>query len=62
MRAFVYRRLALVALDDAVAVLDHVLELVPEMFHEALHRPRRRIAEGADRMAFDLVRDIDEHV
>src|SRR5690606_35772975 len=46
----------------AVAVLDHVLELVPEVLDEALHGPSGCIAERADRVAFDLVRDIDEHV
>ena len=50
------------ALSDAVAVLDHVFELVPVMLHEALHRPRRRVAERADRMPFDLVGDVDQHV
>ncbi len=52
-----------VAVDDAAtAVLDHVLELVPEVLHEALHRPRGRVAERADGVAFDLVRDVDQHV
>src|SRR5215831_20139627 len=50
-------------LDDAAAlVLNHVLELVAEVLQEALHGPRGRVAERADRMAFDLVRDVDEHV
>ena len=49
--------------DDAAAlVLDHVLELVAEVLDEALHRPRGGVAERADRVAFDLVRDVDEHV
>src|SRR5690606_31054775 len=51
------------ALDDAApAVLDHVLELVPEVLQEALHRPRGRVAERADSVALDLVRDVHEHV
>ena len=51
------------ALDDAAAaVLDHVFELVAEMLQEALHRPRGGVAERADRVAFDLVRDVDQHV
>src|SRR5512134_3941652 len=49
-------------LDDAAAVLDVVLELVPEMTDEALHRPRRGVAERADGVALDLVGDVDEHV
>src|SRR5512139_2527925 len=49
-------------LDDAVAVLDVVLELVPEVFDEALHRPRRRVAERTDRVPLDVVRDGDQHV
>src|SRR5215210_9143638 len=48
--------------DDAVAVLDVVLELVPEMADETLHRPRCRIAERTDRVPFDLVRHVDQHV
>ena len=39
-----------------------VLELVPVMLDEALHRPRRGVAERADRVPFDLVRDVDQHV
>ena len=62
MQVCMVRRPAFVALDDAVPVLDHVLELVSIMFHETLHGPRGSVAEGADRVAFDLVRDIDEHV
>src|SRR3954453_9953096 len=50
------------ASDNAVAVFDHVLELVPEMFHETLHRPRRRVAKCTDRVTFDLVGDIHQHV
>src|SRR5690606_19933880 len=50
-------------LDDAApAVIDHVLELVAEMLQKALHRPRRRVAERADRMPLDLLRDADERV
>src|SRR5512134_2006728 len=48
--------------DDAVAVLDVVLELVPEMTDEALHGPRRGVAQRADRVALDLVGDVDQHV
>src|SRR5215469_2085478 len=46
--------------DAAAAVIDHVLELVPEMLEEALHRPGRRIAERTDGVALDAVGDIDE--
>src|SRR5512139_4339092 len=49
-------------LDDAVAVLDVMLELVPEVSDEALHRPRGGVAERADGVPFDLVGDVDEHV
>src|SRR5512135_383061 len=49
-------------LDDAVAVLDVVLELVPEMPDETLHGPRRRVAERADGVALDVVGDADQHV
>src|SRR5579883_3392041 len=48
-------------LDDATAaVVDHVFELVGVVLDEALHRPRRRIAERADRVALDVIRDVDE--
>src|SRR5690606_22162116 len=50
-------------LDDAAsAVIDHVLEFVPEVLQEALHRPRGGVAERADRVSLDLVRDVDQHV
>src|SRR5690606_4992314 len=48
--------------DHAVAVLDVVLELVPEMLHETLHGPRRRIAQRADGVALDVVGDADQQV
>src|SRR5579862_5551029 len=43
------------------AVIDHVFELVAEVLEEALHRPGRGIAEGADGMSFDVVGDIEQH-
>src|SRR5579884_2963130 len=46
--------------DAAAAVVDHVLELVPVVLEEALHRPRRGVAERADRVPLDVVRHIDE--
>src|SRR5262245_64278721 len=49
-------------LHDAAAVFDVVLELVPEVFHEALHRPGGGIAQRADRVSLDLVGDVDQHV
>src|SRR5512139_3172707 len=49
-------------LDDAVAVLDVMLELVPEVSDETLHRPRGRVAERADGVAFDVVGDADQQV
>src|SRR6516162_8886599 len=42
------------------AVIDHVLELVPVVLEEALHRPGRGVAEGADGVSFDVIRHIDE--
>src|SRR6185295_12917309 len=55
------RRLRSEVLDDApAAVVDHVLELVPEVLEEALHRPRRRIAERADGVTFDAIRHIEQ--
>src|SRR5579883_1321537 len=53
-------RSELVRDDAAAAVIDHVLEFVPEMLHEALHRPGRRVPERTDGMALDPIRDIDE--
>src|SRR5579871_3239855 len=47
--------------DDApAAVIDHVLELVPVVLEEALHRPCRRVPEGADGVSLDAVRDIEQ--
>src|ERR1700761_1733448 len=49
------------AIDQGAAlVLDHVLELVAKMLDEALHRPRRGIAECADGVPLDAVRHIDQ--
>ncbi len=41
-------------------MVDHVLELVPEVLQEALHRPRRGIPEAADRMALDAVGHVEQ--
>src|SRR5579862_9359723 len=49
-----------VADEAAAAVIDHVLELVAVVLEEALHGPRGRISEGADRMALDAVGDIEQ--
>ena len=38
------------------------LHLRPEMADQALDRPSRGIAERADRMAFDLIGDVEQHV
>src|SRR5579871_3564082 len=46
----------------ASAVVDHVLELVAVVLQEALHRPRRGVTEGADRVALDAVRDVEQQV
>src|SRR5215467_6607662 len=42
------------------AVIDHVLELVTVVLEEALHRPGRGVAEGADGVPLDVVRDIEQ--
>src|ERR1700733_7031321 len=46
--------------DGAALVLDHVLKFRPEVFQEALHRPRRGVAQGADRVTFDAIRHIQQ--
>src|SRR5580692_7658649 len=46
--------------DAAAAVIDHVFKFVLEVLEEALHRPRRRIAQGADGMALDAIGDIQQ--
>ena len=39
-------------------VVDAPLDLVPEMAEQALHRPGRAVAEGADGVALDLGGDL----
>src|SRR5215469_4098664 len=46
--------------EAASAVVDHVLQLVPVVLEEALHRPGRGIAESADGVPLDVVRHIDQ--
>ena len=46
--------------DRAALVLDHVLKFVPEMLQETLHRPRRRIAQRADRVPLDAIGHIEQ--
>mmetsp|Transcript_9730 Transcript_9730/g.39603 ORF Transcript_9730/g.39603 Transcript_9730/m.39603 type:complete len:528 (-) Transcript_9730:20-1603(-) len=46
---------------ELVGVRDAVFHDVLEAADEALHRPRRGVAEGADRVAFDLPRELLEH-
>src|SRR5215468_3452761 len=48
--------------DQALLVVDVVLELVAEMLDEALHWQRRGVAQRADRPAGDVVGDVHEHV
>src|SRR5215469_7726024 len=43
-------------------LIDPPLDLWPEMPQKALHRPGRAVAEGTDRVAFDLGRDPPQHV
>src|SRR5271155_1642064 len=55
------RRRGRLSFDDrAPFVLDHVLKLVPVVLQEALHGPRRRIPERADRVTLDPVCDIEQ--
>src|SRR5579863_7751099 len=44
----------------AAAVIDHVFELVAVVLEKALHRPRRGVTEGTDRMPLDAVGDIEQ--
>src|SRR6185503_1609798 len=50
------------AVRHAHVMSDVILELVAEVLDEALHGPGGCVAEGADRVAFDLVRDVHQHV
>src|ERR1700722_4499833 len=43
-------------------LVDPPLDLVTEIAQQALHRPRRAVAEGADGVALDLVGDLHQHV
>src|SRR5215471_1398105 len=43
--------------NNALLVMDVMLEFAPEVLDEAFHGERRRIAERADRPALDVVRD-----
>ena len=43
-------------------LIDALLDHVTEMANEALDRPGRRIAQCADRMALDLIGDIQQHI
>src|SRR5690625_1336678 len=47
----------LTRINHGMPVLDVVLEFVPVIGQERLHRPRRGFAEGADGVAFDLAGD-----
>src|SRR6202047_2785673 len=42
--------------------VDAPLDLRPEVAQQALHRPGRAVAEGADGVAFDLGGDFHQHV
>src|SRR5438034_10375893 len=46
--------------NQAPLVLDVMHELVAKVLEEALHRQRRRVAQGADRAARDVVGDVVE--
>src|SRR5665213_1516149 len=57
------RRLDAALRDDTRArMVDHVFELVAVVLQEALHRPRRRIAERADRVPLDVIGDIEQEI
>ena len=43
-------------------LIDALLDHVTEMANEALDRPGGRIAQCADRMALDLIGDIQQHI
>src|SRR5262245_59900920 len=47
---------------EAHAMRHVILELVAEVAQEALHGPGGSIAERADRVPFDPVGDVDQHV
>src|SRR5215831_17689613 len=46
--------------EAASAVIDHVFELVTVVLEEALHRPRRGVAERADGVPLDVVRHVEQ--
>src|SRR5438105_4462587 len=48
--------------DEALPVVDVILEFVAEMLDEALHRQRCGIAERADGASGDVVRDRNQRV
>src|SRR4051794_6279287 len=43
-------------------LIDACFDLMTEMRYQALDRPGRGIAERADRMALDLLGDVEQHV
>src|SRR5215472_6593043 len=43
-------------------LIDAPLDLGPEVAQEALHGPCGAVAEGADRVALDLLRHLEQHV
>ena len=43
-------------------MFDPVLDLVPEMADQALDRPRGRITQCTNRVAFDLFGNVEQHV
>src|ERR1700684_716795 len=46
--------------DGATFMLYHVLEFRPKMLQEALHRPRRGIAQRANCVPFDAIGHIEQ--
>src|SRR5690349_17693727 len=43
-------------------IVDPLLDLMTEVADQTLNRPSRRVAERADGVAFDLGRNLEQHV
>src|SRR5690606_23350853 len=56
------RRHGAVGIGVVGVLIDPFLDHVAEVADEALHRPGRRIAQGADRVPLDLLGHLEQHV